>query len=318
MKKSHIIWFLVIIIIITTSIFLNIFNSEIQYTFHEIEIIRNGNIEKIQILKFPFSYTLINIITTFLYGLATTIFITLFIINQIEKKQKQKEENELKNLQQAININVFDSLFKTIIPSELFDIIKHEIIENKAIRKNAIWDYKFEETSEGKIKLLIINHYELHNISREKIKDPVKLELDPVDGSQTTVIETKCVLGKERSTMIHYDRKNDNCQGVSIKEENNKKTMEYLIEILPNNFIEMTTTVEVIYNGNVNDSHFTKYPIINLDIRATYPNNYTFKISPQFSTEARQITNGIGYSSYKIEGGLLPKQGLIYYLTKNN
>lgn len=267
-------------------------------------------------ISYPLWHQILGLVTNFLYGLAAAIFITVFVANRLQKSQQDEKKKELNKLNELININVFDGLFKTIIPEEIFKVIKQDIIESKVVRKEAKWIYDFSEV-DGKILCRMTTRYELHNLSQETVTDPIKLELDALGGDEYTIILAEC-LSRSGETTVHYDPTNEgNNKNIKVDHQGNKTTVEYSVSIPPENYVEYKTVFERTYDGSIVDSQATKVPVIGADIIVNFPKGYNFDISPTMSNKPRLITESKIQKIYRVEGGVLPYQGFTYYLVKN-
>lgn len=266
-------------------------------------------------VNYPLWHQIVNLVKNFLYGLSAAIFITVFVANRLERAQREEKEGELKMLNDAISVNVFDSLFKAIIPPEIFKIIKQEIIENKVVRRDAKWVYQFEEI-DGKIVCTQTTRYELHNLSQTPVADPIKLELDTLGGEEYSVLSAEC-LSKSGERLVHYDPKNvDKSQNIKVESKGRITTVAYTVNIPPESHVEYKTVFQRSYSGDITDAQFTKVPVIGADIIVSYPKGYDFNITPMMSSSSRLITHSPTQKIYKIEGGILPKQGFVFYLKK--
>lgn len=267
-------------------------------------------------VSYPLWHQVLGLITNFFYGLAAAIFITVFVANRLQKSQQDEKQKELNKLNELININVFDGLFKTIIPKEIFKVIKQDIIESRVVRKEAKWIYDFS-LSGGKIVCRMTTRYELHNLSQETVTDPIKLELDALGGDEYKIILAEC-LSRSGERTVHYDPSDlENNKNISIDHQGNKTTVEYSVSIPPENFVEYKTVFERTYDSNIVDAQVTKVPVIGADIIVNFPQGYKFEISPTMSNKPRLITESSIQKIYRVEGGILPYQGFTYYLVKN-
>ena len=139
------------------------FASSINLVSKEIKVIESGNIVTKQLLFIPFISKITHLLCIFLYTLSASIFVSVFIINRLEQNRKEEHKKELERLRNSINIDVFDSLFKTLIPEEIFKVIKNGIIDNKIIRKNVQYIFDFKEIESG-IELTETIKYETYNV----------------------------------------------------------------------------------------------------------------------------------------------------------
>lgn len=307
-------YLLICIVILFSAMALGYLTFSIEMQLKTIKYIdTNGKIVSKEILSFPIQYYLYNLLSVFLFTLSASIFISVFIINRIEIAQKEKLKDEIKELRNAVRINVFDSLFKKIVPDELFHIIKKDIILNKIIRRNAKWIYKFTETSENKIELEQTLIYTLQNLSDKELNDPIIAET--IEGHQ--VIKFASCTDENDQVDIFYDHnKKDNKANVRV--EGDRKIIRFTVIIPKRKHVVLNLVLSTIYSSNLQDEFFTKTPLINAALIATFPQNYKFSIFPMSSSEFNCTLKNDTQHIYEIKGALFPYQGFVYYLSKKN
>lgn len=276
---------------------------------------QEGEITNSLEVVYPIWHQVLNLLKNFLYGLAAAIFITVFVANRLEFSQRQEKEDELNKLNEAVNINVFDSLFKTIIPQEIFKIIKQDIIENKVIRRDAKWIYNFVEDGD-RIICTQTTRYELHNLSQDSVSDPVRLELDSLGGEKYKILSAEC-LDMAGCKLVYYDPDDfDNRKNIEVESNGRLTSVSYTVNIPPESHVEYKTVFERSYFGDITDAQATKVPVIGADIIVNFPEGYDFDISPMMSSMPRLITHSSSQKIYKVEGGILPRQGFVFYLVR--
>jgi hypothetical protein len=310
-------WYLFLVVLVASLAFaLDFLSSRLTIEIGPKNILnKDGQVTTSLEVVYPIWHQIVNLLKNFLYGLSAAIFITVFVANRLERAKKKEQEDELKILNEAINVNVFDSLFKTIIPVEIFKIIKQEIIENKVVRKDAKWVYNFEKIN-GKIVCTQTTRYELHNLSQASVSDPIKLELDSLGGDKYTILSAEC-LNKSGQRLVHFDPADaDNSENVKVESNGRITTVAYTVNIPPESYVEYKTVFQRSYSGDITDAQATKVPVIGADIIVNYPEGYDFDISPMMSSSPRLITQSSTQKIYKIDGGILPKQGFVFYLKK--
>lgn len=313
-------WIALILVIVLGAIIIDFQGNNYDLIFEHIEVPKGNNttLSK-ETVYIPVAVQLLKLLSNFLYALAVTLFVSIFIVRKLEKAQRDKDESDIQKLHEAININIFDALFKKLIPEEIFQVVKSEIIENKIIRKKAQWDLIFEELEDDKIKLNSTTHYQLHNISRDTVTNPISIELDQVESSSFVVNNAKCVSSNRKDILVRYD-KNDEAskKNISINPTENNKGLkiDYSVEIPPNDYIESTFEFSTEYLNHVHDIQITKYPIIDLNINFIFPSNFALNIQETMSNKLRLISSGTTHRTYKVEGGILPKQGIFFELIR--
>ncbi|WP_405633146.1 hypothetical protein [Pseudoalteromonas sp. Ld20] len=310
-------WILFILSIVIVGVAIDFQANNYPVTYQSVNVATGPNqTETKTIIVVPTIVQSYKLVANFFYGLAVALFATIFVARKLEQDQKEKHEEELEKLREAVNVNVFDALFKTLIPKEIFQIVKTEIIENKAIRKKAHWTHVFEEV-DGEIKMTATTHYELHNVSKEPVTDPVKIVMEPLSSGDQTINMARC-LSSDGTALIEYDPLNtDNNKNITIEDtESGGKLVKYTVTVPSNDYIESTFEYSTIFTDTVYDCQHTKYPIIDLNINAVFPKGYIFTVYPSLSNELKIISEGDTHKNFKVEGGVLPRQGIIYTLEK--
>ncbi|MGI2855375.1 hypothetical protein ACRTDR_14405 [Shewanella algae] len=310
-------WLILILISVLVGVFIDFQGNNYAVTYESVEVATGPNkTEQKTVVVVPAAVQIYKLIANFFYGLAVALFATIFVARKLEQDQKEKHEKELEKLREAVNINVFDALFKTLIPKEIFQIVKTEIIENKAIRKKAHWTFVFSEES-GKIKMTATTHYELHNVSKEPVSDPVKISMEPLSSGNQEIKKAQC-LSSDGTALIEYHPSDvSNNKNIKIDDlENGGKLVSYTVTVPSNDYIESTFEYSTIFSDKVYDCQHTKYPIIDLNINAVFPKGYRFTVYPSLSNELKTISEGDTHKNFKVEGGVLPRQGIIYTLEK--
>lgn len=276
----------------------------------------------------PQSWVL-SVLSTFSFSMAISIFIALFVVKRLDSAIAKEKEKELLAIQQAININVFDSLFKTLVPEEIFEVFKSDVISNKIVRRNANWIYDFRETGTGEeIELIQTIKYELHNVSHESVQDAISATFDG-HGVGHGIRKAVCML--EGQELASFDATEINKAPPTQEEQIKSKDGKVIITRYPNGYSKILINVEIppskriditmvyvtLYDHFfVNDGYFTKYPMINATLTATYPETYDFEIFQALSSELKQTLIQDNRSIYEVKGGILPHQGFIFTLKR--
>lgn len=314
--KQYYLWICLVILILAIS--LTYFGTSIGLVSKQIEIIQNSKIVTENVLVFPFYANLMQLLGTFLYALCISIFIAIFIISKIELKLKEEKQRELNELSKSINIDVFEALFKKLIPYELFEVIKSEIINNKLIRKNMQWFFDFTVSSDSNniIKVKKTIKYELHNISNEDIPDHLCIKHDDFLTKEKIIRAIYIVDGHEE---ISYDKDDTSTHSqIKIKEsglDDKIKTIRFDYTIPKEKQVDVTLVFDSNYKGNnFQDSFFTAHPVIDGLLIATYPKNYKFNLYDALSSDMVCILKEEGREIYEVKGGILPHQGFSYGL----
>ncbi len=278
-----------------------------------------GNQKTTTIIDEPVSRKLINIGSVISFSLAFSIFISVFISRKIEENQMKTQVDEMKKLKENLYIDVHDALFEKIIPKEIFQVIKKEIINQDVIRRDAEWilDFSLNPENNEHIDLRFTCRYKAYNNCDKIIKNPItRVNCNRCD-SKTYIEKVICTLHDE--IIVQYDKDDvTKNSGVTIEDiDDNSQRINYDLEIPPKHFVEYTTVFTTRYGEAVQDEFFTVLPQIDVSITATYPEEYKFKIFPILSQDLKLKLQEKKRSIYKAEGGILPNQGIVFYLEKN-
>lgn len=294
--------------------------SSIYPAFKAISFIDDkGQVTQKQFLSFPISYSVLRIAGSIFYTLAISIFISVFVTDRIKAELDRKRAYELRQLQEAVNINIFDTLFKTIIPEEIFAVIKSSVIQTRTVRRDANWIYDFIEADEEYITLRQTISYELHNISSEEISEPTKADFSTFGDTTQSLERAVCEI--DEHPIVVYDRNNpQNNVGLKITEDKKeeKTFIEYNVNIAPYKHAYFTMVFRNRYRYSVQDEYFTKTALIRGTVTANFPPDYEFKVYADMSSKMRCILDENTRRIFKFEGAILPHEGYVYYMHKKD
>lgn len=326
--KNNYLWFVLLLSVIGG--ILAFYSSESGFVTEQIITLdAQGNQQTFSALKQSPLAWILSVASTFAFSMAISIFIAVFVINRLDKALAKEKEKELKTIQEAINVDIFDSLFKTLVPEEIFEVFKSDVISNKIVRKNANWIYDFTETGQGEeIELVQTIKYELHNVSHESVQDAISATFDG-HGLGNGIRKAVCMF--EGQELASFDAQDINKEPPQKEEKitskdgkvnvtrfpNGHSKLLINVEIPPNKKIDVTVVYVTLYDHFfVNDGYFTKYPMINASLTATYPEEYDFEIFQALSSELKQTLKQKNRSIYEVQGGILPHQGFVFTLKR--
>ncbi len=314
--KTH--YIVVCLIILGLSAFLDYQAQNIELVSKSIKMIdAKGSIVQSDFLASPPLKRILDLLSTFFYTLSASIFIAVFVTNRIESSQREKEKLQLTSLRDAINENVFDSLFKTLIPDELFRTIKEEVIENKVVRRDDVWLYDFFKLSDTEVELRQTIKNNLYNVGRNTINHPLKITTFSKTDNVVGIESINCEMdGKTCMTFDIHDIKNS--IGVETIEEGDRKFYLCMVEIPPQRTVEMTLVIRTKYTIPIRDAYFIRYPVINATLIVNIPHGFDFDLFSSFSSNLRATIKKPTQHMYTINGGVLPHQGFIFFLTKRD
>ena len=100
----------------------------------QITIFDNNESKIVNNYVFQSHHTLAKPLSSFLYSFAMSLIISLFILLVIQKSDHEKRKEELFQ-------SVFQGVFNRLVPNEIFDVIKRDILEANIVRRNVKWIY---------------------------------------------------------------------------------------------------------------------------------------------------------------------------------
>jgi hypothetical protein len=251
------------------------------------------------------------------FSLAGGIIIAAFISSVIKQEQIEKETLALEKLRETLHIDIHDALFQKIIPEPIFSTIKKEIISSDIIRRDAEWYLDFTEKPNGIICLKMTCKFNAHNNTNSIIKNPMyPTTIANHNVGETSIDQIICSL--DNNEIVRFDKNNKAVnKGVDIHVvDENIQHIHYTLEIPPAKYVEDTMVLSTHYKERVQDEMFTLLPLINLKIIANYPEGYTFSVFSMVSPDLNRKLEEKTRSIFEAKGGILPRQGIVYYLNR--
>jgi len=287
---------------------LQYYAGDLGLHYKQVQIIESGKIKSVDVLSPNALTPLANLASSFLITLAISLFISVFIIKKLEVMESESRDKQLLEINKSINENVFDSLFKTLVPEEIYSVIKERIIKSHLVRKNSVWLYDFTLTDDGGIELKQTLKSELHNISNSNYKDDYGVSFKTnSDISRTCVNRFIC----EFNGKLVADFKREEL------DFNDGGTKKIPLDIPPGEYADITLVLLTQYAGDkVLDSYYTFHPLIDATLIANYPKGYKFSIFSSFSSPIRETSSDETSSVNELRGGVLPGQGISFVLSK--
>ncbi len=275
-----------------------------------------GKVVHASFVSYPIRFYIFRISSGILYTACFSIFVALFIMHRIEEDQGRRNAKQLQEFQRAINVDVFDSLFRTVIPPEIFEAIKTAIIQGRVVRRNATWILDFWKGQGNEIELRQTIGFDLVNLSNLEVLEPTEVDVFVAGGSRQGLERATCTIGKD--LIVSFDAADPKTQkGVEFKQqEPGRSAIEFAIKIPPGGTANLMTVFRNKYREFVQDEYFSKTALINADLTATFPEGYEFSLYSTLSAELRKVLVEKTRHIYKLKGGVLPGQGYVYYLNK--
>lgn len=96
-----------------------------------------------------------------------------------------------------------------------------------------------------------------------------------------------------------------------------KSSLNIPLTIQSHDYVDLTTIFETIYrSGVVFDSYSTVHPLINVTLIVHHPSGWQFSVYDSFSSKLRFVSRNSTGAIYELRGGILPKQGMTFYLNR--
>ncbi|WBO83615.1 hypothetical protein [Hymenobacter yonginensis] len=276
----------------------------------------------------PYGRTLFNLTGDACLTLCFSLIVSLFFIKGIEDSLAAKRAAQLDAINAEIRENVFSSVFRTLVDEEIFEIIKRDIIKNGMVRKDIRWTYDFVELPNGNISLRQTDRYHLYNGTGADRTEQIIAVCDDASGV-AFLKEFICRQDDKPVLSFKYDelvadpdnpRQKTACDGKVVVTESGSGGSEVLISfpILRGGTVQISQVYETAYNVlPINDSFFTRYPVVNATLEANFPAGYDFHV---FSSLASELVPDPllqeNRRSYRAQGGILPNQGFVFTLKK--
>lgn len=315
-KKSYTTIFVVVsILLLAIGGALDYLSSSTPLDSEEIKVIENSQITTKDVLVVPINARVLRVISIALYSLGISIFISVAIITRLEKTRLSELEEQSERLRESINHDVFDAVFKKLMPQEIFSAVKETIIEAKMIREDAQWIYDFEiKGDKCNIRQTII--YNLTNPGNSEMKDPIVADLDKHGGEDRL---TKAVCEIDGQEVLRYNEGESTHESVTITDHEDEGIQKITMNtLIPGRKTAKFTFVYHITRDkeHIEDLYFSKYPIINGSITANFPEGYDFILWLSASGTPKVILSEKDRKIITISGCFLPQQGYQYRLKR--
>ncbi len=268
---------------------------------------------------FKYDYPYYKAYSSFLYTLAMSLMISIFILKVIQKDdddQRKREDDERKT---ELFKDVFKGVFDRLMPSEIFDVVKSDILEANIVRKKVKWTFDFI-VEEDKITLFRNVMYEAHNLTSEDCTEPFSYIFSSSDYSSTEIEFLKWHDIKDRgTTQVAYNNDRGSSQLIheSLGTDVEKVTKD--IEVPCDKVIFINFKSKEVYKSCTNylhETHFTSACSIGWELQVNFPKGYEFSMIPVFSGTINTIVDNEDRKEYTYDGAILKGQGIEFILSK--
>lgn len=287
----------------------------------------SGNIKTVTSYKFEYEYKFLKMLSIFLYSFSMSLLIALFILKVIQKDDDKERELKDERRKEEIFKNVFKGVFDRLVPNEIFDVIKSDILEAKVVRKNVQWIYDFK-IEDNNLVLYRNVMYEIHNISSTPCNEPFSYIYSSTDYTETKILFLKWHEKNDiENTYIAYDVERDTVEedAANILEPQNKdidfEQIKHDVEIIPGKVTKINFKSKETFKNNSNfihETHFTTACSIGWELEVNYPIGYSFSIIPMFNANLIPTVEDKDRKKYSFNGAILKGQGIEFTLTKVN
>lgn len=290
---------------------------------HEVKMIRtldvDGNTISSNILSPTTGYFFLDVAAKLCYASATSIFIAVFISGRIAASNQAKREEEMKQLQDAVRKDVFDALFLSLMPSELFETIKKQLIQKEIVVRGATWHYEYILSTQnaGWLSSRVTIRYSIFNRSKSELVESMQMtSMDGPDAKEKLM----SAIGRQNGRDVLFYKIGTKSKDSNVRVEENFGGEAFMtrvsmdLRIPPSSSVDLTLVLKGEHEGNVTEAYFTKYPIVDGRITFQYPEEYEFGWAPSLSADVKMEIDEPDKKIFDITGGILPRQGFIFFL----
>jgi hypothetical protein len=306
-----------LIVAVITGILIDTEFSEGNIVTKAVEIFNNGSKTIVESYTFEYKHPIIKTFPTILYSFSISVVIALVILLVIQKDEEEQRKIRDEMRKDEIFKNVFKGVFNRLIPDEIFEVIKSDILEANIVRKNLKWVFDFE-IENNQIILYRTVMYEAHNITTKDCKEIFSYIFSSTEYTSTEIEFLKWhEFNDIDNTKIIYDKNNElehNHLGLASNTQIKKD-----IEIPHNKIICINFRSKEIFKNNANflhETHFSSACSIGWELQVNYPKEYNFSILPVFSGKINTLIDDENRKEYKYSGAILKGQGIEFTLFK--
>lgn len=322
-KKYWVYIIVVVVILIFAAIAIDVWFSNGTIEAIRISIFdKNGTINTVNTYKYNYEHPVLKVLSVFLYSFAMSILISLFIIKVLQKDDDEERKKEEEKRRDELFKNVFKGVFDRLIPTEIFDVIKSDILEANIVRKKVKWTFDFTVNKEDNTITLQRNvMYEAHNLTSSDCIEPFSYIFSSTDYSSTEIEFLKWHdIEDKGTTKIAYNNKTkDDSELEHIPLGNDIEQVKKDINIPVNKIIFINFKSKEIYKNCISflhETHFSSACSIGWELQVNFPKEYEFSIIPVFSGNINTVVDDEGRKEYTYNGAILKGQGIEFTLSK--
>ena len=212
-------------------------------------------------------------------------------------------------------MDVFNGLFRKLVPDEIFAVIKRDIISTPVIRRDALWFLEFyKKENDNHIFLRTDIEFSLINLSNNIIDYPVLSVCESLSEDEDKLIKVVAKRNNDIENLYEVNKSNDRC---NYEDKNGEKVLSVKYSINPKEKIILNIIWETKYiSEEIKDAFFSQTALVNAKLEIRHPEEYEFNLFSSMSSPFVLQKVEKDRSTYLAEGGILPLQGLVYNLRK--
>ena len=316
----------VYIIILTLGLVLVGISIDVWYSNGNIQAVKtsifdaNGSIQTVNTYKYNYEHPFLKILSIFLYSFAMSILISLFILKVIQKDEDKQRELKDEIRKTELFKNVFKGVFDRLLPSEIFDVIKRDILEANVVRRNVKWTFDFKIENDELVLYKNIT-FHLHNLTSTKHIEKFYYVYSSSDYATSNVEFLKWHEKNDvDNTTVLYDSEKEEDPFSPSTVDSTFPKIEHNIDVPNGKTIVINFKTRDTYKNNntfIHDTMFTtSCSSIGWDLLVLFPEGYTFSMLPMFTSELKPSTDEKCRKEYSYDGAILKGQGIEFTLLK--
>ena len=311
-KKNQAIAFIIIITICLIAIGhglrLKSICSEVELKTKRIEIPIEHEQIKSEVIHFTSPKNNLALVgADFLIALGIAGIVTIILMKTIQKAENKKFENFLLEIQRATAEDAIKSIFNNFIEPQFYNAIKRDVINQIITHKDILWDFTIAEEGSDLILTRRLSYKVCNNSDTKYPETITTIQQDSLHATTVDIV----------TTAYEGDQQKQSKLSDSNHQNNIFKSATLDIVIPPYESVYVSKEFSQLFKNNyVYETQTSLIPMINLDIKVTYPPNYSFELQSGFSSEPKLMVDSNGYKLYKVEGGVLKGQGVEFFCQK--
>jgi len=272
-------------------------------------------------------YYIVTILTLLLKESGIAIMIASVLGYTVEEVARAKQLKEIENFSLKVGEDVLSAVFKKIVPDSIFNEIKHSVLEQTIIKRDACLTYVLSELNQDDIKKLELANEESQSYLRCELSTRHKL----INLSDAPAIGhlikngISCDLNSNmskhleiHSAFIRHKLTAEELKKKTNKLENGVISFEYQTTLASQEELDIcfcSTTYKKIDDTEV---WTTLVPTENMSLDVTFPNGF---IIDARANHSKALVKGHGNENtnrviFDLKHGIFPHQGITFWWRK--